>query len=266
MKRHPAHEMVLAKGKLLLDRGEIQSALIVLKQGLLLPDMQQNPVFVVNLLGMLAACHKRLMRFDDAESIYNRAFQIAEALEPDHVVRVAIMYSWAALERSRGALEREKRLWLMLEPLLNKNARYHDWLAECQRSLKELETLRPIELRLRDSFQLARAAEHAGTYGIEKQFALFKEVGNRAQELATHLKQMGRHRECGSILRDGFIMQPEELWRKLTAINSLGLHQVLQEQRCRFNLFPLQGLGGCPTLAPTPLCAGSDSCISHAAS
>jgi hypothetical protein len=41
--------------------------------------VQLNPTMAVSILGMLAACYSRLMRFDAA---YYRAFRIANTLEP----------------------------------------------------------------------------------------------------------------------------------------------------------------------------------------
>ena len=130
----------LALAKTLLDGGEPEPARIILQRCLPLFQAQQEPAPLVNVLGMLAACNARLMRFDEAESAYDRALRIAnEELIPEHPVRVAIFCSWAAVERSRGELAREKHLWQLILPVLRPDSRFDGLLKECLRCLGELE-------------------------------------------------------------------------------------------------------------------------------
>jgi CHAT domain-containing protein len=228
----------ILRGKGLLEAGDPGTARIVLEKCLPLAEAQQVSWMVVSVLGMLAACYSRLMRFDDAESTYNRAVQLAnEKLEPDHVVRLSVIFSWAAYARSRGALEQEKRLWLTILPILESDPRWAGYLAECLRSLQELDTLAADERRLRESFEAARAADLSGEKSFAQRGASFQALQNSAEELAALVSNMGRHRECNAILRDGLIMRPEELWRRLTTLNAPFRQPVLDEQRCRFNLF-----------------------------
>src|SRR5262245_18558778 len=113
----PPHDALRAKK--LLDGGEPEAARIIFEKTLLLPEVRQKPAVMVSMLGMLAACYTRLRWFGDAETAYGRAIQMAdEKLEPEHVVRVAVICSWAAFERSRGALEQEKHLWQTVLPVL----------------------------------------------------------------------------------------------------------------------------------------------------
>jgi CHAT domain-containing protein len=234
-------QLVIQLGVGLMQDGKIDAARLLLEKYLPLAEQQQEPLPVVNVLGMLAACYIGLMRFDEAESAYTRAGQIAnEKLRADDETRVSLILSWAAYERSRGALEKEKQLWLTLQPILERDPRFKGQISECLRSLQELETAAAAEHGLRESFEAARIADvsTATSYASYTQRAkLFQTVEDSANPLATLLRDMARYREWNAVVRDALIMRPEELWRTLTTLNAPFRPPVLDEQRCRFNLF-----------------------------
>jgi len=237
----PQPEAVQAKA--LLDGGEPEAARIILEHALVLPEVQEKPAVVVSMLGMLAACHTRLMRFEDAEVAYDRAVRIAdEKLDPDHVVRVIVICSWAAFERGRGALDQEKKVWQMVLPVLQRDARFAAFLTECLRCLNELETLAPEERQLRESLEVERTADQSIDASFDQRSSSFAAVQRSASALVKLLEGMGRRRERSTALRDGLMMRPEELWRRLTGITAPYRHRVLDQQRCRFNLFLLDAL------------------------
>ena len=183
------------------------------------------------------------MQFGDAESAYERAVRLAdEKLEADHPVRVIVICSWAAFARSRGALDQETRLWQKILPVLEHAPRFEPLLRECSRCLQEIETLAPEEQQLRDSLETARTADMSIDASFDQRLASFEAAQRPAQALAALLQGMGRHREWSTTIRDGLMMRPEELWRRLTSIDAPYRQQVLDEQRCRFNLFLLQAL------------------------
>jgi CHAT domain-containing protein len=226
------------RAKQLLDGGDPASARIVLEEGLPLAEAQQNHGAIVSMLGMLAACHTRLMQFEEAEAAYERANRIAdESLPAGHAIRLIVMCSQAAFERSRGALDEEKRLWMKALPALQEEPRFASLLTECRRNLQEIETLAPEEHQLREALEAARDADMTDKRSLDERAASFDAVQRPAEALTTLLGNMGRLRERASTIRDGLAMRPEELWRTLTRTNAPFRRRILDEQRCRFNLF-----------------------------
>jgi CHAT domain-containing protein len=153
-----------------------------------------------------------------------------------------VMCSQAAFERSRGGLDQEKRLWQMVQPVLEREPRFAPLLAECQRSLQEIETLAPEEDQLRQALEAARRADMSVETTFDERAASFAAVQQPAEALTTLLGRMGRLRERAAAIRDGLMMRPDELWRTLTGVTAPNRRRVLDEQRCRLNLFLLRVL------------------------
>jgi CHAT domain-containing protein len=229
---------VQARAKQLLDGGEPDRARIALDEGLPLAEAQQNHAAVVSMLGMLAACLTRLMRFDEAEAAYERATLIAEEkLEAAHPIRVIVTSSRAVFERGRGALDQEKRAWERVLPVLQREPRFASLLVDCQLNLQDIETLAPEEDQLRQSFEAARRLDMSVDPTFDERKASFAAAQQAATALTTLYGKMGRLREQASAMRDGLMMRPDELWRTLTGVTAPYRRRVLDEQRCRFNLF-----------------------------
>ena len=226
----------------LLARGDPSAARTLIEQSLPFAEAERKPGRIASFLVLLATCHGQLMRSDAAESAFDGALRSAdETLEPGHPVRVVVIASWAAFERSRGALDAEKRLWQLVLPVLQSDPRFAGVLRDCLRSLEELETNAPKERQLRDSFERLREADLGQHASVNERGAAFEAVRGSTVELGRFFEGMRRRRELSTLLRDCYIMRPEELWRRLTAVGASHRQPVLDEQRCRFNLF-LNGL------------------------
>jgi CHAT domain len=142
-----------------------------------------------------------------------------------------------AFERGRGELVREKTLWELVLPALQRDAQAGARLNECVRCLEELATLPPVEKQLRESLELARAADASNHASFDRRVELFDAARDHTTRLANLLRGMGRFREATATLLDGLIMRPAELWRSLIRVNDSARQRLLDEQRCRFNLF-----------------------------
>lgn len=222
----------------LLSEGEPDAARILLERSIGLAEAEKKPGRVASFLGLLANCYGQLTRFDDAEAAYERALQSAdETLQPNHPVRIVLIVTWAEFERSRGALEREERLWQLALPVLADDPRVGRVLLQCQSRLSELQTAGPVERQLRESFERARTEEQAVHHSVAEKSAAYEGLNRPAGELGALYMAMGRHRESIAVLRDRFIMRPEELWRRLTSVGGSQRQPILDEQRCRFNAF-----------------------------